>query len=287
MKNPLAFLSVLLLICASPQARAAVVTWDASSGLLPDQACPAWSLNSTSPNQPVLTNGTLLVTTSASAENLEYLMTGAVLAGVTNHEITVSMRVVSGSLYNDFRGPASIKITTAPGVGQNLWIGDDGIALNSAPDTPGPKAAVETTNTFHTYTIQVTGTNAGSAVKVFYDGTEVLTDYTFAGPPGHFHTEPTVAWGDGTILSSGVSEWRLVSFRSTLSCPVLLPIYTAVEICFPTETDTLYQLQFATNLLSTNWMNFGPPVVGTGLTNCTFDSTRYDGKRFYRVVTSR
>lgn len=284
MKNLHAILPNLFLICALPHAGAAVVMWDASSGLLPDQASPPWILDSTSPNQPVLTNNALLITTSASAEHLAYVMTGPILAGITNLEMTVNMRVVSGSLYGDFRGPATIGITMAPDVGVNLWMGDDGITLNSAPDTPGPKASVDTTNAFHTYTIQVSGTNVGSAVKVYYDGAQVLGGRTYAAHPGHFYSEPSVHWGDGTAWTSGVSEWRLVTVNDTLSNLLVLSIYTAVEICYPTEANKLYQLQFTTNLFGTNWMDFGAPVVGTGLTNCTFDSTRYSVKRYYRVI---
>jgi hypothetical protein len=61
-------------------------------------------------------------------------------------------------------------------------------------------------------------------------------------------------------------------------------IYHAVEICWPSFATNRYQVQW-TSANSTNWTDLGNPMQGTGTNICTFDSTRHDTKRFYRVVT--
>ena len=67
---------------------------------------------------------------------------------------------------------------------------------------------------------------------------------------------------------------------------VVLPsIYHAAELCWDTQTNKTYQLQWAPTLDDTNWNNMGPSLQGTGSNHCVLDSTRYQQKRFYRVLT--
>ena len=66
--------------------------------------------------------------------------------------------------------------------------------------------------------------------------------------------------------------------------PPMLTIYPAVEVCFPTMPNTHYQLQWTSSLPSTNWTNFGSPVLGNGATQCVFDSAQANAKRFYQVL---
>ena len=61
-------------------------------------------------------------------------------------------------------------------------------------------------------------------------------------------------------------------------------IWTAVEIGWKTVAGTNYQVQSTTDLASSNWDNFGSVIVGNGLTNTVFDSTRTNSHKFYRVV---
>lgn len=61
-------------------------------------------------------------------------------------------------------------------------------------------------------------------------------------------------------------------------------IWTAAEIGWPSDNSKLYQVQWASSLSPTTWLDFGVPVQGNGTTNSVFDTTRNRPKRFYRVL---
>lgn len=61
-------------------------------------------------------------------------------------------------------------------------------------------------------------------------------------------------------------------------------IWMAVEIGWKTVPGTNYQVQYTTDLASSNWLNFGGVIVGNGLTNFVFDTTRTSPRRFYRII---
>ena len=65
-----------------------------------------------------------------------------------------------------------------------------------------------------------------------------------------------------------------------------LQIWPAVELGWFGHTGRVYQLQYSTNIPTTQWFDLGSPVVGTGASNFLFDSTRYNMKRFYRLVST-
>lgn len=93
----------------------------------------------------------------------------------------------------------------------------------------------------------------------------------------------------GQSQSLSVSEADGVfgdNFLATmLSAPVSpVAIWTAVEITFPTQTNKLYQIQWASVVNSNVWFNFGGPIPGTGSTNSTFDSTRGQQQKYYRIL---
>lgn len=58
---------------------------------------------------------------------------------------------------------------------------------------------------------------------------------------------------------------------------------SAVDICWPGRTNQLYQVQYRWNPSDTNWIDFGPPVMGTG-TNCVTDGINGTEHKFYRVI---
>ena len=64
-------------------------------------------------------------------------------------------------------------------------------------------------------------------------------------------------------------------------------IYWAVEIPFISGSPlTQYQLQYSTDLLSSNWFSVGDPVRGTGLERSLFDAPRGASPRFYKVIST-
>lgn len=55
------------------------------------------------------------------------------------------------------------------------------------------------------------------------------------------------------------------------------------RLCWGTETNRTYQLQYSTKLIATNWINVGDPVAGTGGPYCTTDDVLIGLDKFYRL----
>jgi len=62
-----------------------------------------------------------------------------------------------------------------------------------------------------------------------------------------------------------------------------LQVFTAIELVWAAEANHLYQVQWTPSLEPPRWVNFGPPVNGTGTSVSLFDSTRVHPQGFYRV----
>jgi len=58
-----------------------------------------------------------------------------------------------------------------------------------------------------------------------------------------------------------------------------------VQICWNTESNKTYQLQYSSSPGMNTWTNLGSPNPGNGSTSCVLDSTLEHPRRFYRVVT--
>jgi hypothetical protein len=74
----------------------------------------------------------------------------------------------------------------------------------------------------------------------------------------------------------------------TVANPIKLqisePTTGTVQVCWPTQTNYLYQVQKLSNLAGTNWANLGSPLPGTGSTICQSYSSLGGSNQFYRVV---
>lgn len=63
-------------------------------------------------------------------------------------------------------------------------------------------------------------------------------------------------------------------------------IYLAIEVPFQSGSPmTRYQLQYITNMLSTNWFDAGLPIRGSGSEQSLFDAPRGESPRFYRIIS--
>ena len=56
-----------------------------------------------------------------------------------------------------------------------------------------------------------------------------------------------------------------------------------VRLCWQSQSNRMYQLQFTTNVASNTWTDSGAPIPGSGATDCSFQPVA-DPQRFYRVV---
>jgi hypothetical protein len=127
------------------------------------------------------------------------------------------------------------------------------------------------------------------------------------GSRRHVPVPVTVPQGSGGICYFGVIDlaepFAAVEFRNIGTAPdgfafddltigtpeqvvTELHVWPAVELGWFARTGALYQLQWTSQLPTTQWFNLGTPIIGTSITNYVFDSTRAYGRRFYRVVST-
>lgn len=103
-------------------------------------------------------------------------------------------------------------------------------------------------------------------------------DTNIGAPVGFQISVPTTGQG----YNIGFDRLRVESYPPG---SVLPSIYHAVEISWATETNKNYQLQWTASVDTTNWLNMGAVLSGTGSNTSAFDSTRFQQKKFYRILT--
>ena len=159
--------------------------------------------------------------------------------------------------------------------GFTLLAENDDDALNPHP------YAYTNLNSHISYTFNTAGTYMVTIGQSAYS-----TDNAFAG----YETDRGFIFGldhaDYELIfdaSSGV-----VSNVTVLAEPIPMPptvaIHTAVEIEWNSTSGTTYQVQYSTNLTSTNWFDLGNSVMATNTASYVLDSTRNVSNRFYRVI---
>jgi hypothetical protein len=220
-------LTALCLLAALPAGLVASpdydVVYDASTGLLPNESHPMWTLYDTaSPENPVVSAGRLTLATSQDSENMYYIQTDVVVPDPLIIEARVKRS--SGTTYSDARAPIVVAFTTSPSMGNALWIGNDEMFLLAGNMVRGETAIVDTDNGFHTYRIEVDSTGA---IQVFYDDVLKLdgTVFTHTGANG---LVTRVLWGDLSIHAHGASEWQLVSHNAG-TYATFLPLITRAQ----------------------------------------------------------
>jgi hypothetical protein len=216
MRCPLAVLIALGVLLGPAGAQTPTESvWEASSGLLPTQVCPAWTLTDTSASDPVLAPSGLTIS-DATGEDLFYVQTDALDVVPVPDPIVVEarMRFVSGTSSGSNRAPANVVVTTAANTGTLLGIGSDEIFLTGVGDVRSQTANVDTEGGSHTYRIEVT---AAGAVTVFYDGTATLAG-TISMSVDAFGPVRRIIWGEGSHIASGAHVWESVA-HNLATCP--------------------------------------------------------------------
>lgn len=138
---------------------------------------------------------------------------------------------------------------TDPEDGVTGYIIVDGAMVQSLPVTPGDLVG-------YPFTVDVVVTNGS------------LVDFALS-PEGNDITDDTV-------------------FTVTIAIPqpFLSIRVSEVELCWPSPTGKVYQIQYSSALTMNNWTNLGDPLPGNGSNICIYDTvTASEGQRFYRVVT--
>lgn len=193
---------------------AATYSWEASSGLFPDQVSPAMTLyNTSSPEIPQLAGGVLTLANDNTPEGMVYSMEGSDIAMPPQLIITARVRMVSSFSTSIARTGATIRFAIAPEIGNALYLGLGYIFLGSGDETVGPSVAVDTTGAFHDYRIEVSGLTAGGGIMVFQDNILVLTGGVNSSAVDNAATL-NVTFGEGSSLADGESQWTSFSHNA-------------------------------------------------------------------------
>jgi uncharacterized repeat protein (TIGR03803 family) len=95
------------------------------------------------------------------------------------------------------------------------------------------------------------------------------------GSDGSFYGT-TSGGGAGTVFRlTIVPEFQTVTLTDS-----------TLNLTWSTEAGGTYQLQYNSNLSSSNWINLGSPINATGATLNTTDTLTNGPHRFYRLVLS-
>jgi hypothetical protein len=183
--------------------------WEASSGQLPEDACPPWTA-SIGDSVPLIVDGSLRIRTADCPENAYYHQSGEDIAIPGMLEVELKLRLETrGECVGPcghFRDAGFVGVTTAPHVGTALWVGDDEIFITNGECNGITSVAVDTKLTAHVYRILVDFTGE---VTIEYDGTPVLTGHTYHST-NDYGSVPRIAWGEASILAFGTTHWEYV-----------------------------------------------------------------------------
>ena len=183
--------------------------WDASSGVLPDSACPRW-IRAVTDSSPKLTNGTLRIHTTACSQNASFSQRDTALMMPDTVVVEARLRYASGGECvgpcGHYRQAASVAITTSGSTGTLFFVGDNEIFMTNGECAGITSLAVATTDMPHTYRVVVYD---GAAVRVYRDGVLALSGHTYASVADH-GTSPRIYWGEGSSFAFGSVFWESV-----------------------------------------------------------------------------
>jgi hypothetical protein len=133
------------------------------------------------------------------------------------------------------------------------------------------------------YSVLASGVNPDSAVYTIQATTRLprITGFRLEALP--YPTLPS--GGPGRSPSNG--NFVLTEFEVSIvatNVPLTLKVFQAAEICFQTQANKRYQVQWMSALASGEWVNLGDVVQGTGSEVCVLESTRGSNAMFYRLV---
>jgi len=85
--------------------------------------------------------------------------------------------------------------------------------------------------------------------------------------------------------SSGTFSGNIDSITVVPGPPPLLTIgVSQVRVCWDSESDAQYQVQYRSDLTTNLWTDLGAALPGTGTTICILDAVLGQERRFYRVI---
>jgi uncharacterized repeat protein (TIGR03803 family) len=164
-------------------------------------------------------------------------------------------------------------------------------SFGAANDGGQPEAAlVQGSDGFLYGTTSISESGGGTVFRISAEG--VLTSlYSFTGRNDGANPNELVQGSDGrfygTTSSGGLGGAGTV-FRLTILPEFQAAILTdnKLSLSWSAESGASYQLQFNSDLSSSNWTNLGDPAIATGSTLILMDSVTNVSQRFYRLALS-
>jgi uncharacterized repeat protein (TIGR03803 family) len=102
---------------------------------------------------------------------------------------------------------------------------------------------------------------------------------------------PLVQGSDGSFYGTTIGDGPNAGGAGTVFRLTIVPEFQAVtltngtlSLTWSTEAGGTYQLQYSSDLSSTNWTNLGSAVAATGATLSALDSLTNGPRRFYRLA---
>jgi uncharacterized repeat protein (TIGR03803 family) len=154
--------------------------------------------------------------------------------------------------------------TTSGGGTKNLWSGGGGTVFK-----------ISTNGVLTTLYSFTGGNDGGNPVAALVQG----SDGSFYG------TTQNYGQGGGG-QGPGGTVFRLTVVPVPPAFQAVTLTNSTLSLTWSTEAGGTYQVQYASDLKSTNWTNLGGPITATGATLTATDSVTSAPQRYYRVVLS-
>ena len=140
------------------------------------------------------------------------------------------------------------------------------------------------------------GTNGAGVVFRISTSGALTSLYSFSG--GNDGAEPLaglVQGSDGSFYGTTSyggegAAWTVFRLSIAQTSPVFqvpAAINGALNLTWTTDAGGTYQLQYSSDLSSSNWINLGSAIVVSGTTLSAKDFVTNAPRKFYRVVVSR
>lgn len=202
-----------------------------------------------------------------------YMMTNIV---GTNQPFTISVRarVTQSETFNGGSANEGLYVgASTSGLAVGFGLSTNRIRHTFASANYQPIDATQ----FHDYRLEY---RPGENVMVFVDN--VLWA---SGVPQPYTAHNCLYLGDGTSFDNARAEITSFVFQQRRGPTVSINV-SAVDVCWDSLSNRVYQVQYRSELTTNQWQNLGAALQGNGGTQCLTDDIQGQPHRFYRVVES-